>query len=93
MDFVTADLLNDIGVLTVLVAIALAVITDKLVWHTRLKRAEARAEREEARAERWERLALDALTASAQASVAAAEITADVVRALPDPAQGGVNGQ
>lgn len=81
MDFVTADLLNDIGVLTVLVAIALAIITDKLVWHTRLKRAEARAER-------WERLALDALTASAQASVTAAEITADVVRALPDPAQG-----
>lgn len=80
MSFVTADLLDDIGALTILIAIALAVITDKLVWHTRLKRAEARAER-------WEQLALEALTSSAQASVAAAEVTADVVRALPDPAR------
>ena len=80
MDFVTPRILDDIGVLTVLIAIALAIITDKLVWHTRLKRAELRAER-------WEQIAVEALTASAQASVRAAEITAEVVSALPDPAR------
>lgn len=69
---------DQISAVVVLVMISLAVITDKLVWHTRLKRAQERADR-------WERVALDALTAGAQAGVRAAEVTADVVSAIPDP--------
>lgn len=70
--------LDKLGTFTVLIAVALAVITDKLVWHTRLKKAEARADR-------WETVALDALIAGAQAGVKAAEVTAEVVSALPTP--------
>lgn len=78
MDFVTAELFNQIGPAATVIVFALAVITDKLVWHTRLKKAEARAER-------WETVALDALIAGAQAGVRAAEVTVDVVSAIPDP--------
>lgn len=70
--------LDRIGVVTVLILIALATITDKLVWHTRLKAANQRADR-------WEKVAIDALTGAAQASVKAAETTLTVVSALPDP--------
>lgn len=80
MDWLTADILDRLGSVAVLAAIALAVITDKLVWHTRLQAANQRAER-------WERIALDALTTSAQAGVKAAEVTVDVVSALPDPSR------
>lgn len=73
--------LDRLGALGTLLVVALAIITDKLVWHTRLKAAEARADR-------WERVALDALTAGAQAGVRAAEVAVDVVSALPDPARG-----
>lgn len=65
------------GVL-VLAVVAVAVITDKLVWHTRLKNAQERADR-------WEKVALDALTAGAQAGVKAAEVAVGVVNAIPDP--------
>lgn len=82
MDFLTLDLLDRLGAVLILSAVALSVITDKLVWHTRLKRAEERAER-------WEKVALEALTAGAQAGVKAAEVTADVVSAMPDPARRG----
>jgi hypothetical protein len=80
MDFLGLQVgdLDQIGMVTVLVLVAVAVITDKLVWHTRLKNAEARADR-------WEQIALDALTAGAVAGVRAAEVAADVVSALPDP--------
>lgn len=70
--------LDRAGLVGVLMIVALGVITDKLVWHTRLKSAEERADR-------WERIALDALTVGAKAGVKAAEVTADVVSALPDP--------
>lgn len=78
MDFLSVALLDNITSVVVLSAIALSVITDKLVWHTRLKKAEARADR-------WEAIALEALTAGAQAGVKAAEVTAEVVSAFPDP--------
>lgn len=78
MDFISIALLDNLSTMVILAAVALSVITDKLVWHTRLKKAEARADR-------WEAIALDALTAGAQAGVKAAEVTADVVSALPDP--------
>lgn len=70
--------LDRAGLVGVLIIVALGVITEKLVWHTRLKSAEERADR-------WERIALDALTVGAKAGVKAAEVTADVVSALPDP--------
>lgn len=81
-DWLTAAILDNISSITILTAVALAVITDKLVWHTRLKKAEARADR-------WEAIALEAIK-SAQVGVKAAEVTADIVAAFPDPAGRGV---
>lgn len=82
MDLFNAVSLDKVGSVAVLLTVAIAVITDKLVWHTRLKRAEERAER-------WERVAIEALTAGAQAGVKAAEVTVDVVSAIPDPGRRG----
>lgn len=79
VDFIDFNLLDRVGALAVAAGFALAVVTDKLVWHTRLDKAEARADR-------WEGIALEALHAGSQASVRAAEVAADVVCALPDPA-------
>lgn len=78
MDFLDLSLLDRLTAVVVLSAVALSVITDKLVWHTRLRKAEARADR-------WEHIALDAMNAGARAGVRAAEVTVDVVSALPDP--------
>lgn len=77
MEFLAnAQLFEKISIVAILGAVALAVITDKLVWHTRLKNAEARADR-------WEQVALEALSAGARAGVSAAETTVDLVTALP----------
>lgn len=78
MDFLTPAALDKLGVVAILSLVALSIITDKLVWHTRLKKAEARAER-------WERVALDALHAGATAGVRAAEVAVGVVSSIPDP--------
>lgn len=78
MEFLTAGILDKLGTVVILTAVAISVITDKLVWHTRLRRAEDRAAR-------WEKVAIEALTAGAQAGVRAAEVTVDVVSAMPDP--------
>lgn len=67
-----------ISAVAVIVIVAWLVITDKLVWHTRLENAEKRADR-------WETVALEALTAGAQAGVKAAEVAVGVVSSLPDP--------
>lgn len=72
---------DKIGAVSILVFIAIAVITDKLVWHTRLRQAEARADR-------WERIALEALAAGAHAGVVAAEVAVDVVSAIPRVGEG-----
>lgn len=77
-EFLPMDALDKLGATAILLFIAMLVITDKLVWHTRLRNAEARADR-------WERIALDALSAGAQAGVKAAEVTVGVVAAIPDP--------
>lgn len=95
MDLISLGMLDKLSTLVVLSALALSVITDKLIWHTRLDDVEARfkseIERAEKRADRWERVALDAMQAGAQAGVKAAETAVDVVSAIPDPAkiQGG----
>jgi hypothetical protein len=80
MDFLTVGALDKLSVVVVLAAVALSIITDKLVWHTRLK-AETR------RADRWEAIALEALQAGALAGVRAAEVAVDVVSAIPDPSR------
>lgn len=82
-DFIpTVAFLNQVSIAIVLALVALAVITDKLVWHKRLKNAEARADR-------WERVALEALTSGALAGVRAAEAAVTVVSNIPDPGRKG----
>lgn len=78
MEFLSPGQIEDIGVIALFSIFALAVITDKLVWHTRLTKANERADR-------WEQVALEALRAGATAGVRAAETAVDVVSALPDP--------
>lgn len=78
MDFLTLANVDRLGAVSVVVTIAILIITDKLVWHTRLKKAEDRADR-------WETVALEALSAGAQAGVKAAEVAVGVVAAIPDP--------
>jgi hypothetical protein len=73
--FPTIDRISGV---VILAAMAVLVITDKLVWHTRLRSANARADR-------WEAIALKALTAGAAAGIQAAEVAVDVVASLPDP--------
>lgn len=68
---------GDLTVVGMAVGFAMLVITDRLVWHTRLTRAEAQRDR-------WEQIALDALTTGAQAGVRAAEISNEVLSRLPD---------
>lgn len=70
-----ADRITAVGIIIVF---AIFVITDRLVWHTRLERAEARADR-------WERIALDALATGAKSGVRAAEAAVEVVSNIPDP--------
>lgn len=67
---------GDLTVVGVVVALAMLVITDRLVWHTRLKA-------ETARADRWESIALDALHTGASAGVRAAEVSNEVLSKLP----------
>lgn len=78
MPSIDLSMFEGASVVSVLMLVAYMVITEKLVWHTRLSRAEARADR-------WETVALEALSAGAQAGVRAAEVAVDVVQALPDP--------
>lgn len=81
MEYITpsfVDFLDKIGTLSVLLLVAVGIITEKLVWHKRYDRAVKRADR-------WEAIALDALKTGAQAGVKAAEVAVEVVSALPDP--------
>lgn len=73
-----AGLLNGGGVVSVIVVMGLLVITDKLVWHKRLKAAEARADR-------WEQIALTSLGVAEKLTVHA-EVSNEVLTRLPDPA-------
>lgn len=83
--------LDKLGVFVVLIIVTWSVITERLVWHARVESIEAswkeRVDKAEARADRWETVALEALTAGAQAGVKAAEVAVGVVSALPDPAR------
>lgn len=67
-----------IGAVGTLITIAILVITDKLVWHTRLKKSEERADK-------WEAIALDLAKISTTTAVRTAEVAVGVVSSLPDP--------
>lgn len=76
----SVDLLDQLGFFGVLATGALLVITDKLVWHTRLKKAEARVERLEA-------MLWDSIGVSSRATETA-EVTSQLVQNLPPLAEG-----
>lgn len=69
--------ITDLGTPAVLAVIALLVITDKLVWHTRLKTSEARVQRLEEML--WASIGV------AERATAGAEVTSDVLSKLPGP--------
>lgn len=64
----------------VLVAVAILVITRKLVWYTDLRKVEKREER-------WQGIALQALGVADKLTIQA-ELTNEVLTRLPDPAAG-----
>jgi len=82
-EFFSAANIDKISSVGILATVAILTITDKIWWHTRGKRAEEQRDR-------WEKIALDALSAGAQAGVAAAETTAEIVSSIkpPDPGKG-----
>lgn len=57
--------------------IVVLLLSDRLVWHTRLKKAEAQRDR-------WEGIALKALGVADKLTVQA-EVTNEVLTRLPDP--------
>lgn len=63
-----------------LVLVFLSVLTDRLVWHTRLK--EIKADRDS-----WKRIALDALGV-ADKMTTQGEVTTAIVASMPDPMAG-----
>jgi len=70
--------LTDLGSTTLLAVVFLAVLTDKLVWHTRLAKLEKDRDR-------WQQVALNALGVADKLTVTG-EVTSALVAALPDPA-------
>lgn len=69
--------LLDFGGPAILVFVALLVITDKLVWHSRLKAVEKQRDQ-------WQDTALRALGVADKMTVAG-ELTTEVMSRLPDP--------
>lgn len=81
MDWLTASNLGNLPAAGVVIVMGLLVITDKLVWHTRLRRVEAERDR-------WQGVALKALGIADQLTVHA-EVASEVLTRLPDPAKDG----
>lgn len=77
-EILNVSVFDKVGTFAVLCAMCYFVITGKLIWHKQVEKIEERAER-------WEKVAIEALTAGAEAGVKAAEVAVDVVSALPDP--------
>ena len=67
----------DVGATALLTVVFLAVLTDRLVWHKRLRAAEA--ERDE-----WRRMALESLGITGRV-VGHAEVTHELISRLPRP--------
>lgn len=83
-EFFSAGNIDNLSTTAVLCVVAILVITGKLLWH---KTVETAIQRERDRADRWETVALEALSAGAQAGVKAAEVAVEVVSTIPDPAR------
>lgn len=80
MEYISLEMVDKLSTVAVLVLVALAVITEKLVWHKRHKEVVEQRDR-------WQNVALEALKSGAQAGVKSAEVAAAVVAAMPDPAR------
>lgn len=87
--FFTLANMDKLSVFVVLVVMSVAVMTEKFVWHKRVERdlsqERRRTDQANDRADRWENVAIEALTAGAQAGVKAAEVAVGVVSSIPDP--------
>lgn len=68
----------DIGAGGLVALVVLAVLTDRLVWHTRLKKVEEELDQ-------WRNMALRSLGVTERLAQST-EVTADVLTKLPDPA-------
>lgn len=88
LDGIPLDLLNGLGGMALWTVIGYLMLTDRLVWHTRLRKSEqdwqGRLEREQADRERWEGIALRALGVAEKMTVHA-EVTSEVLSAIPVP--------
>lgn len=82
------------GAAGVLIFVALLVITDKLVWHKRLRLLEAEHAKRitalETERDHWRGVALTALGVADKMTVSG-EVTAEVLTRLPDPAAAAEN--
>lgn len=81
MEFLNSLPFSEITGTAVLCAVAGLVITDKLIWHTRLRHCEEQRDK-------WERIALTALGTAEKLTVQA-EVTNEVLTRLPDPTDRG----
>lgn len=92
LDGVPIALLNGLGVVGLWSAIGYLMLTDRLVWHTRLRREheewQGRLSREQVDRERWEGIALRALGVAEKMTVHA-EVANEVLTAIPTPPASG----
>lgn len=77
IDGIALPSLTDLSSGTFVALIILLLLSDRLVWHTRLKKAEQERDR-------WEGIALKALGVADKLTVHA-EVTNEVLTRLPDP--------
>lgn len=70
---------RDAGLGSIVLLVVLLILTDKLVWHKRLRESEKRVAK-------WEGIALTALGVADKLTVHA-EVTNEVLTRLPDPAK------
>lgn len=73
--------ITEVGATSLMVLTVLLVLTDKLVWHTRLRHLEKDRDR-------WQGIALQLLGVTEKLTVQA-EVTNAVMQRLPDPAKDG----
>lgn len=78
MDAITGLPVSTGGAVGLLTLVVLLVLTDKLIWHTRLRKAEADRDR-------WQGIALRAMGVADKLTVQG-EVTTALVASLPDPA-------
>lgn len=91
METITLGIVQQWGAAGVCVAVAILVITDKLIWHKRLTEAKVewsqRLSTTEVERDHWRDVALRSLGVSEKMTVQG-EVTAEVLTRLPDPGSG-----